>query len=516
MSFGKNRVQYGDFYWQFYRSSRFDTYFYVGGEELAVEVSKVANKKLYELESFFDYKVERRLIFIVYNKLSDFRQSNIGLVTGDNQYNIGGVTKIVGNKVFIYNEGGREELEKQIAASIAEVLLNELLFGNSFRQKLTNSTLMNIPEWYTKGLISYLADNWNIEIDSYVKDGILSGKYEKFNRLTGKDAVYAGHSIWNYIAKTYGKKVIPNIIYLTRISKSTDSGFLYVLGTPIKNMTFDWRHYYDEIYYNENKQFNAPSGDEIVKRMKKRRVYDQVSISPDGNKAAWTTNELGKIIIWLYDFQTDKTKKIFKQGNKLDQITDYSYPVLAWHPTGELLAYTTEEKGSLYLNTYMLEDKKTHRKELFHFQKILDFSYSPNGLKMAVSAIQDGKTDLFVYSVTSNTVERITNDFADDFTPRFSEDGKRIVFSSNRGTNAVDLKDDNKSFEYSNFDVYVYDYQDKSKKLTRITETPQFKEIAPVEVDERKYLFLSDKNGIINRYLAEYDSTLDFIDTAAH
>ncbi|MFM7768812.1 MAG: hypothetical protein ACKO9S_13260, partial [Bacteroidota bacterium] len=34
-TFGKNRVQYQEFLWTFYRFKNFDTYFYVGGKEHA-------------------------------------------------------------------------------------------------------------------------------------------------------------------------------------------------------------------------------------------------------------------------------------------------------------------------------------------------------------------------------------------------------------------------------------------------------------------------------------------------
>jgi len=34
MTFGKNRVQYNDFYWEYYRFKRFDTYFMPAEETL--------------------------------------------------------------------------------------------------------------------------------------------------------------------------------------------------------------------------------------------------------------------------------------------------------------------------------------------------------------------------------------------------------------------------------------------------------------------------------------------------
>lgn len=129
MDFGKNRVQYYDFFWSFYRFEKFDTYFNEYGREIAEYTARFADKKIVEIEDFFDYTLEKRLIFIVYNKLSDFRQSNVGLTGGDEEFNLGGVTRIVENKVFLFYEGDHRELERQITAAIAETVVQEMLYG---------------------------------------------------------------------------------------------------------------------------------------------------------------------------------------------------------------------------------------------------------------------------------------------------------------------------------------------------------------------------------------------------
>ncbi|MEZ5146178.1 MAG: hypothetical protein R2759_03550 [Bacteroidales bacterium] len=42
----------------------------------------------------------------------------------------------------------------------------------------------------------------------------LSGRFDKFNQLTGTEATYAGHAFWRYIAEKYGESSISNIIYM--------------------------------------------------------------------------------------------------------------------------------------------------------------------------------------------------------------------------------------------------------------------------------------------------------------
>ena len=86
MTFGKNRVQYNNAYWKFYRFDRFDVYSYENGTDLSLYVADFVEKELCLIERFFDYDIEQRLIFICYNKMSDLKQSNIGLSSGDEDH----------------------------------------------------------------------------------------------------------------------------------------------------------------------------------------------------------------------------------------------------------------------------------------------------------------------------------------------------------------------------------------------------------------------------------------------
>jgi hypothetical protein len=92
--------------------------FYLGGQELAIFTGRTAEGDLDEIEKLLDYKLDGRIQFVIYNKLGDAKQSNIGLETDDNSGNIGGVTRIVGNKVFLYFTGDHEKLHQQIRAAL--------------------------------------------------------------------------------------------------------------------------------------------------------------------------------------------------------------------------------------------------------------------------------------------------------------------------------------------------------------------------------------------------------------
>ncbi len=517
MNFGKNRVQYGTFYWKFYRFDRYDVYSYEEGTELSLIVADIVEKELSRIERYFDYNFERRLIFITYHKLSDFRQSNIGQDLNEEEAsNTGGVTRIIQNKIFLYYEGDYQKLKQQITQTIAEALIYEMLYGNDFKNNFTSSTLMNIPEWYLKGLISYVSNPWDFEIENRVRDGIISGRYEKFNRLSGVDALYAGHSFWKYVGDMYGESVIPSILYITRIHKNTNRGFLYVLGFPMKELSNDWLGYYINMFTDAESLGELPSDGKILKKTKKKRVYQQVKYSPDGRHIAWTTNELGQYRIYLHDLEEGKTRKILKREHRIDQITDYSYPILSWHPSGKILAFITEEKGMLKLNYYTLEDREFSVRNLLFFHKVLDFSYSHDGLKFVLSAVYKGQVDLYVHDIVSSTNERITNDLADDFNPRFINNSKEIIFTSNRKYDEIFLTDDPQDNLMDHHNVFVCNYAQKDNELKRITERPFINRKLAFEIKNNQFTYLSDESGIVNRYHARFDSTIAFIDTTIH
>jgi len=518
MTFGKNRVQYEQRFWSFYKWKNFDTYFYLGGQELAVFTGHSADADLEEIEKLLDYKLDGRIQFIIFNKLSDAKQSNIGLETDETlSNNIGGVTKIVGDKVFLYFTGDHEGLHRQIRAGIAKVLLDQMMYGGDIKDRLQNSALLSLPDWYLSGLISYISRKWDTDIDNHVRDGIVSKKYFKFNHLEGNNALYAGHSIWKYIIDTYGETNVSNLLYMTRINRNIESGFLYVLGLSMSDLADNWKETMIKVYASSDESRDKPSGQAVIKNPKAEMIYNQAKVSPDGRYVAYVRNDLGKYKVYIYDLEKKKRTKILRSGYRsYTQETDASFPVLAWHPSGQLLAMIRERKGKVWLTYYTLSTKKKEENRLFNFEKVLDFSYSPDGQSLLLSAVQKGQSDIFVFNLRTRTYEQITKDFYDDLQPRFIHDGKAIVFSSNRLNDTLEVDKRGLLPPSNNYDIFYYDYAGHSKILKRITNTPFYNETNPIPYDSSSFAYLSDENGVTNRHAAYLDSTLTAVDTTEH
>lgn len=156
VEFGKNRIQYKKFIWKFYQSPNFNTYFSQDGLELGKFVAQTAEAELSNIEAQVEYSLQRQINIVVYNSYNDYRSTNIGL--GNDLMNAqgGGTTKLVNNKMVVYFDGNHATLKRQIREGIAQVLLDNQLFGDDIGEFASNAALLDLPQWLTDGYVTML------------------------------------------------------------------------------------------------------------------------------------------------------------------------------------------------------------------------------------------------------------------------------------------------------------------------------------------------------------------------
>ena len=512
--FGQNRVQYQDFFWSYYQTDRFSVYYYLGGQDLGKFTIIEADKEIESVENALEYKLNDRVDIIIYNNLSDLKQSNIGVSV--EQENAGGTTKIIGNKMFVYFNGDHNDLLRQIREGIAKISLDNMMFGSNIQEVLQNAVLLNLPPWFTEGLASYIGESWNTDLDNQLRNGILSGKYKNFSKLTGDDARFAGHALWHYIEKNYGATSIPNILYLTRINRSVEAGFQFVIGKTMKQLISDFFNFYSNQFSLEKAgRTDVNSIDKIPIRTRKERKYYQFKPNPDFSKVAYAENEIGKYKVRVYDLEKKKRNTFLRGGFKsLTLPADYSFPLIAWDPSGTKLALIIEKRGKVFLRVYDFEEKKNTERSLPNFQKILSISFGADAKTIVMSAINKSQSDIYLYNYLSGNITQITNDFYDDLDPHYIKLSNRniVVWSSNRLDDTLRTGALDTLMPVGQFDLYYYNLKSKSKLLTRVTNTPYANESMPGSYNENFFSYISDQNGIKNRYVADIDSFLDHYD----
>lgn len=514
ISFGKNRVQHQNFNWQYLRADQYDVYFYPTGKALAQYVYYKVPQYLGEMAQLLNYTSQKKLQFIVYNTQQDFRESNFAY-DDEEFYNQGGVTNIYGSKIYLYFDGNRSHFDAMIRAGIMNVYAHWLVNGASVRSNISADYLINVPSWFYSGLASYFGQDWSADIDAHVKDGILTQRYADLEELSPVDATYAGHSFWRYIVEQYGEGAIAKILYRTRSAKTVERGITYATGVRYRELLANWYKYYYVMYHPDDKR-EQPEGDGVVKRPRTQRNYARITLSPQEESLAYVTNEAGQIRVWLKRPNQSRPHCIFRRYAKTEDNPDLTFPLIAWHPNGDLLGMTLEDKGHCYYYPYNLEKKKWEKRLLVDVEKITAWSFSPDGQMMLFSGFRNGQSDIYLYSFLSRSFQNLTNDFYDDYDPVFLN-SKQIVFASNREIDSIGLKDDfMEAAPQAKYDLFLYDYGKKDPALLRVTRTRYANEYNARRVDKQRIVYLSDNDGLNNRYEARFDSAISRIDTGIH
>ena len=509
--FGQNRVQFEKFDWQFYRNENFDAYFYTGGKELAVYAMKVAEKHLKAMEKVMDYRISGRIEFVIYTTQSDFRQSNIGMT--EVQINTGGVTRVYDTKVILTFDGDHEHFTQQIRAGLAEIIANEMLYGGTLTDRLQNAALLTLPEWYINGIINYLAEGWTVADDSRMKDALKTRRFKKFSTLTEDEAVFAGKSIWKFLIESNDERIVSNLLYITRVTRNIESSFYYVLGMRMHELTDNWEIFYNHIYEKDDQGKTLPAEEIKLSKKMRRTMLPQVSLSPMGNKLLLTTNDHGVYKIYTIDLYNKQREKIYRGGFKYrNMIQDKSFPLIGWHPNGKSIGCFYERKGASYFLTINLETGKKERFKLQKLDKVTGFEFNPSGNMVLLTGTRKGQSDLYLLDIKSQRERQLSNDFYDDKDAHYIDEGKRIIFASNRISDTLSAPSDGVLTKENNYDIFIYDLEHEDELLQRVTNTPYVNESAPMPYSAGYYSYLTDYNGVVNRYAVKVEPVFDFVE----
>ena len=497
--FGKNRVQYKAFNWQYYSSENFDVYFYEGGKanaRLAIEYLESQYDRI--TQDVLGYALYSKAKIFVYNSVTDLQQSNVGV--NENNFTASGQTNFVKPRVEIAFPGTKSEFKRELIYKVAGLLINDMMYGGSLTDMFQSAYLFNLPNWVVEGAARYVADGWSIELDDYMRDFIKNRKFRRLGQLNEQEAAFAGHAIWNYVAEKYGVNNISNILNLTRINRSERNSIIYTLGVTFDQFTNDWRNFYLDMSNQVSKDYRAPDKSNFVEdRNKRNYYYSQVKISPNGNFLAYSQNYNGRYRVYIKELASGKTDQIYTSGYKvINQSIETGIPLLSWKDNNSL-GIIGVEQGRYHLVLHEIGTKSQLSRELKKITQVEDFAFKENSSSAILSADYNGQNDLFLLSTKKNSLRRLTNDGFDDIHPRFLPNSNKIIFSSNRTTDSLTNEKVTLDNIDTNYNLFQIDLDSTRSAVERITNTLS-KDIMPIPGGEQWIYYLSDQKGISNLY----------------
>jgi len=495
VEFGKNRIQYhkGFDEWEYYEGENTITYWYGDGRYTAQAASILAEQEIPVIQDLLDYGINDKIEIIVFTDITDLKQTNIG--QEESYRHTGGLTKILGNKIFIYFDGNHKTLRKDIREGIASVYMDALLFGSNLQEIVQNAVSLHLPEWFKEGLIAYAGEDWSIKNDQLLADKLASDKITKFSQLVKENPQLAGQAFWHYLATQYGTTSVSNLLYLVRINRELQTGFIYVMNKTYEEVVEEMMEWYKNQY--QLAELSATSK-KLQISSKKRIQATRMVLSPDNRKLAYVTNEVGKVRVYVADSSFHNKKKIYKKGiRNAFQPTDYEYPLIAWHPNSKKLLMINEIRDKQKLGIYNVAKKKWKWEPVApHFGRIHSMVYM-DSTKLLLTATVNGSSDVFFYYLSTKQAVRLTNDYFDDAdaTP-FIHDGKpAVLFTSNRISDSLYNQKIDTLVPVSNNDVWLMTLDGDKKDLFRITKTPSLSESHPSAVAENIFQYQSEIHG---------------------
>src|SRR5580704_5185564 len=517
VEFGKNRLQFKKFKWKYYQTTNFNTYFSEGGQELGKFVCQLAEKELPGIEQFVEYGMQRRANIVLYNSFNDMEQSNIGLNL--DWQTTGGITKLVNNKMVLYYTGDHNNLRIQIRQGIARILVENILFGDDLGEFAANQTLLDLPQWLTDGYIEYAAESWNTVLDDQLKSAMLSGRYNNFYQFAFERPNLAGHAFWVYLAEKYKKENVTYFLYLSRVYRNLNNASMRICKKKFKEVLKDFMTQMEERYEADLRgRRNFPKGTvQVVEDVNDHKDFFHFVPNPAPRSQAYAVVEFnrGKYTVTLHEPVVDRVLLKVGERSLEDQLAPH-YPLLAWDPKGERLACMYWSRGAIKLFVYDVARRyKSINMALTDFQQVQSMKYMLNENTLLLSAVRNGQSDIYTYSLTDFKFTQITNDIYDDLDPSFvAFPGKTgIIFASARPAAMAPNKDTVlPNYRYNIFLVNAV-ADDAGKQITQLTNMRYGNARYPTQYNGRHFTFVSDENGIANRYAGYFTTRNAGIDT---
>lgn len=493
--FGKNRIQYQPFQWQFLSGPNVDVYYYQGGEPMARNAIKIAEEEFIRITELFGFTPYTKARLYFYNNHNQLLQSNVGLANING--GLGGITLFGKSIIEIPFNGDWNEMRKSIANGIASLTVRDMMFGGSFKDMVQSAYLLTLPEWFMSGAAKYASEGWSRELDDFMRDAVLHNIGRRPASATGAAAERIGQSIWTYMAERHGKASISNVLNLVRVMRNEETAILTSLGIPFDRFIQDWRSWYKQQAEQTAAYSTTPNKDSrlsysVFKTITRRHI----SVSKSGEWVAWTEAVDGKFKVLLKPTNGGRTKTIFSGGQKLiNQTADLNLPLIGWQSSDILhIAYPNE--GQMRIATRNVKTGQKSDRQVYGLPHILEMAVTPDGRNYLFSGSRNGQTDLFMVYSGNGKSRQVTNDLFDDRYPCFLND-KEAVFSSNRTVDSLGALVKLNQIG-AQFDLFVLDAFANSRSLRQVTQTP-FNETQPAYFgDSSGYYCLTDRSGIVS------------------
>ncbi|MEO7308085.1 MAG: hypothetical protein ABIR78_02155, partial [Ferruginibacter sp.] len=376
--------------------------------------------------------------------------------------------------------------------------------------------------WLTDGYINYLAQNWSTELDDELKSEILSSNYSKFSKFAFARPQIAGHAFWYFIEEKYKKENVTYLLYLATIYKNLNKACMQVCKKKFKDVLAEFMEYEDDKYYKDIAKRKAYPKGSVVDgfEINNRLDYFRFNVNPTKRNNSYVVTQFKKGIVRVIYNDEYENKTLLKYGVRgyMNQMNP-NYPMMAWDPKGTRVSVLYTKEGKLNLFVYdIITRQKQYKIDLTKvFDQVQDMKYMLNSNTLLFTAVKNGHTDIYTFEIQNEKVKQITNDVYDDLDASFVAFPNKtgIIFSSNRPNPAAKtgetvLPSDSK---YNIFLITNFGDKPELNQITQLSALKYGNARYPMQYNGNHFTFVSDENGVGNRYAGFFTTEKVGLDT---
>jgi hypothetical protein len=504
--FGQNKVQYRVFKFQVLETQHFDIYYYPEEEAAARMAARMAERWYARLSTVLSHELRGRQPLVLYASGAQFRQTNT--VEGELGEGTGGVTEAYKRRIVLPFAGPLEATDHVLGHELVHAFQYDITSTNASSVAAGSAGALSLPLWFIEGMAEYLSlgpDDPHTTM--WMRDAVRREKFPEIDKLD--DPRYFpyryGHALWAFIGGRYGDRTVGNLLRAGVGQNGYKGAFERVLGVSSKELSQQWHDATVAAYRPVAETTKMPASFSrplIVDASKKGGLNTAPEVSPDGSKIAFFSSRgLFSIDLYVADAATGRIlRKITDTATNphLDSI-GFIDSAGAWSRDGRRFVFPGLGGGSPLLTIVNVENGDKEREvRIKEVDEILNPTWSPDGNRIAFTALVGGLTDLFAYDLTANTLQRLTTDAFAEVQPAWSPDGRSIAFSTDRFSTSL------QNLATGNMRLAVMDVA--SRNVRPIGGFDDGKNINPQwSADSRSLYFISDRQGISNVYRVDLE-----------
>jgi hypothetical protein len=481
--------------WVKTETKHFDVWFNPSDRALGEQAARYAEFHMQDLCHSLDYQPKSRFVLHVYPSPElfwhspDFILPN-GLVQG-------GMTRLDGNAAAVYYQAGQQDLYRNVREAVCKVLMNEIYFGLTVQFSIQQQMMLDLPEWFRLGIPAFEAEGWTEADDARMRS--LSAKsYVHFTMFDHDPDMSRTlqKSVWFYISRRFSPVKVYSVMYMTRVSRSVQSGIITVLGVGMETFTDRWREFFVQRY-----QADANSRRILSKEMREVKSvpkdWRQVHAVMDGKglQIAAVAEKKGRYKLFITRIQDGKQKAYDLPGGMPTRYLDLarlSVP-MAWnHDDTQIVMVLSAGIRPLIVRFDIKSSSLQQAKLPGSLDQIHGIDWRHEKGWLAIAGSRKGQPDLFVMNPAGNVVQ-LTHDLYDVQYPVWSTDEQSVYFASNRRPYDSSGVFDPKAV-LRDLDIFRYQLSDDS--IYPVTSIPNTDEWPLFQPNSFELVYMTTESGI--------------------